>query len=313
MIARGEEINESRLPDDWTRTPGRFFQGLNNNDDDPSPPPPFALLDTPATGPPAYLLVPSKVTRWELTRESMAQMKKDFSPPPSDGSSHAWISTGDALSALLSGAVARAREQAKVPRLEGRSSEASGVERIAMAADGRDRCPEHTMAGGKYFGNFNNLWSVSIPRTDLLTSTREASGRVALAVRQGLQAALAPKAVADRIAFFENHPPGRISWSADIILTNWCRFDLKGPEFGKKKDEEEEEDRLLTCCIAIDLGWGKPFMTTDGSGSVFPPGYSLMTQDYDSGNVVILLTVEHDAVEALKSDPLLTRYATPLV
>lgn len=70
---------------------------------------------------------------------------------------------------------------------------------------------------------------------------------------------------------------------------------------------------MLTCCIAIDLGWGKPFMTTDGSGSVFPPGYSLMTQDYDSGNVVILLTVEHDAVEALKSDPLLTRYATLLV
>lgn len=233
MIARGEDINESRLPDDWTRTPGRFFQGLDNNNDPSPAPAPFELLDTPATGPPAYLLVPSKVTRWELTRESMAQMKKDFSPPPSD--SHAWISTGDALSALLSGAVARAREQAKVPRLEGRSSEASGVEKIAMAADGRDRCPERTMAGGKYFGNFNNLWSVSIPRTDLLTSTREASGRVALAVRQGLQAALAPKAVADRIAFFENHPPGRISWSADIILTNWCRFDLKGPEFGKRR------------------------------------------------------------------------------
>lgn len=247
MIARDEDINESRLPDDWTRTPGRFFQGLNDDDDDddhssPPPPPPFGLLDTPATGPPAYLLVPSKVTRWELTRESMAQMKKDLSPPPQSDS---WISTGDALSALLSGAVARAREQAKVPRLEGRSSEASGVEKIAMAADGRDRCPDRTMAGGKYFGNFNNLWSVSIPRTDLLTPTSEASGRVALAVRQGLQAALAPKAVADRIAFFENptntHPAGRIVWSADIILTNWCRFDLKGPEFGKLQEEEEED------------------------------------------------------------------------
>ena len=63
----------------------------------------------------------------------------------------------------------------------------------------------------------------------------------------------------------------------------------------------------------VDLGWGKPFMTTDGSGSVFPPGYSLMTQDHDSGNVVILLTVEEDAVKALKSDPLLTHYASALI
>lgn len=231
-IARDEDIHESRLPEDWTRTPGRFFKGLKTSDD-PQAPPPFELVDTPVTGPPAYLLVPSQVTRWELTRESMIQLKKDFSP--SDNKE--WISTGDALAALLSGAVARAREQAKIPRLEGRSTEASGVEKIAMAADGRDRCPEQTMAGGKYFGNFNNLWSVSIARTDLVTPTPEASGRVALAIRQGLQAALAPKAVADRIAFFENprntHPPGRIYWSADIILTNWCRFDLKGAEYGK--------------------------------------------------------------------------------
>lgn len=231
-IARDEDIHESSLPEDWTRTPGRFFKELKTSDD-PQAPPPFELVDTPVTGPPAYLLVPSQVTRWELTRESMIQLKKDFSP--SDNKE--WISTGDALAALLSGAVARAREQAKIPRLEGRSTEASGVEKIAMAADGRDRCPEQTMAGGKYFGNFNNLWSVSIARTDLVTPTPEASGRVALAIRQGLQAALAPKAVADRIAFFENprntHPPGRIHWSADIILTNWCRFDLKGSEYGK--------------------------------------------------------------------------------
>lgn len=231
-IARDEHGVMERLPDDWTRTPGRFFKGLNTTQD-PPPPPPFQMLDTPVTGPPAYLLVPSQVTRWELTRESMARMKQDLSP----SDNNEWISTGDALAALLSGAVARAREQAKVPRLEGRSTEASGVEKIAMAADGRDRCPEHNMAGGKYFGNFNNLWSVSIPRNDLLTPTHQAAGRVALAVRKGLQAALAPEAVADRIAFFEHprntHPPGRIYWSADIILTNWCRFDLKGPEFGK--------------------------------------------------------------------------------
>lgn len=75
-------------------------------------------------------------------------------------------------------------------------------------------------------------------------------------------------------------------------------------------DNESLSNSLREC---LDLGWGKPFMTTDGSASVFPPGYSLMTQDFDSGSVIVLLTVEHDAVQVLKWDPLLTRYATALL
>ena len=48
-------------------------------------------------------------------------------------------------------------------------------------------------------------------------------------------------------------PPGpsRIAWTADVIMTNWCRFDLQGPK--------------------LDLGWGKPFYGTAGGGTTYPP------------------------------------------
>ncbi|KAH7026979.1 hypothetical protein BKA57DRAFT_479901, partial [Linnemannia elongata] len=229
-LSRGEPADFTKIPDDWERTPGRFFSDLIKELEGVSlpAPPPFVLLDIPATGPSAYLLAPSVVTNWKITKSSMAQLKRDLSPPAGSG---LWISSGDALSALVSGAVTRARQDSKVARLEGRSSEESEVEKIAMAAD----------------------------------------------------------------AFFDspavNDTPGRVGWAADIVLTNWCRFDLKGPK--------------------LRFGWGeKPFMATSGGGTVYPPAYSLMTEDKETGDVFLLLTVEKGGEGALVGDVLLNKYAT---
>ncbi|KAL0146244.1 transferase family-domain-containing protein [Mucor lusitanicus] len=291
LINRGEPIDFNHIPDDWTHTPGRFFKGLTTASA-PKAPSPFFLLDKPALGPPAYLLVPSAVTFWKLTSDAMERLKKDLSP--SDPTT--WISSGDALASLVCGVMTRAREQASVPRLEGRSSKEAPHEQVAMAADGRDRAPNHDMAGGHYFGNFNPLWNATIARLDLLDATPASASRVACAIRTALTKELSPKAIGYKISFFEdpNHqqPPGRISWSADLILTNWCKNDLKGPK--------------------LDLGWGKPFHATSGRGGSLPPGYCLMTHDYDTGDTTVLMTVEEKGVEALKSDALLNRYATQI-
>ncbi|KAG2216557.1 hypothetical protein INT45_006033 [Circinella minor] len=292
QLARDEPIDLTRIPKDWSRTPARFFDRLNH-DNPIITPPPFTVLPEPPTGPYAYLLAPSKVTRWKFTKASMSQLKADFSSSVTNKNDDTWISSGDALASLISGAITRARHQGNVERMEGRSALESQQEKIAMAADGRERAPRKNMAKGHYFGNFNNLWSIDISRDDLLSPTPEAGGHIALAIRKELNIQLSPQNIGNRIAFFEdskiNKPPGRIAWSADIILTNWCRNDLQGSEF--------------------DLGWGKPFKATSGANTIFPPGYSLMTQDKESGEITVLITVENAGDAGLKSDLLLTQYA----
>ncbi|KAF9119893.1 hypothetical protein BGW39_011841 [Mortierella sp. 14UC] len=229
LLSRGEFIDFNRIPKDWTRTPGRFFSDLIKDLEGQTipAPVPFKKLEIPSFLPPACLMAPSVVTNWRLTKSSMEQLKRDFSP---SAGSHSWISFGDALASLVSGTITRAREGALVSRLDGRSSSESGVESIVMSADGRLRAPKGDMEGGKYLGNFNNLWGLAVSRADLLSPTPEAASRIALAIRTDLELQLSSESVAKRIAFFEvptNTSAGRVAWTADIVITNWCRFDLK--------------------------------------------------------------------------------------
>ncbi|KAF9350229.1 hypothetical protein BGX26_011557 [Mortierella sp. AD094] len=298
QLARGETIDFTTIPDDWSHNPGRFFPGLIKESTLTTPPPPrpFTVLPVPATGPPPFLLAPSEISRWKFTKSAMERLKSDFSPSASskENKSDVWISSGDALAALICGVITRARENANVARLEGRSSVESQTEDIVMAADGRDRSPQGTMSRGQYFGNFNPLVSATVSRSDLLSLTCESASRVALAFRNALNHQLSPEAIAYKISFFEDprntKPPGRIAWSADVILTNWCRFDLQGPK--------------------LDFGWGKPFCATSGGGGTYPPGYCIMTQEKDSGDIFIMMTVEQEGADGLKADSLLNKYAT---
>lgn len=289
QLSRGEPIEHA--PSDWTRVPSRFFSGLLTQEELNSPPspPPFERLSEPA-GPPPFLLVESHATRWKFTKNSMEKLKRDFSPKVKDSTQ--WISSGDALAALLCGVITRARKNADIPRLEKRSSLESNVERIAMAANGRERAPNKDMTHRQYFGNFNCLWSLDVSRTDLLNN-EEGGSHVALAMRQNLQVQLSPKSIAQKIAFFEKAQNegdlNKLFWAADIILTNWCLFDLQGP--------------------ALDFGWGKPFYSTQGAGGAFPPGYCLMTKTKDTDDVTVLMTIEKDAADVLKQDPVLNKYA----
>ncbi|CAF1301888.1 unnamed protein product [Didymodactylos carnosus] len=84
-------------------------------------------------------------------------------------------------------------------------------------------------------------------------------------------------------------PPGRIDWTADVIMTNWCRFDLQGPK--------------------LDFGWGKPFYATAGDGTTYPPGYIMLTQEKSSGDVFVIMSVERKGANGVKADSLLNKYA----
>jgi len=146
-----------------------------------------------------------------------------------------------------------------------------------------------------YFGNFNVLITFPALRSDLLLPTSDAGSRVALRVRESISEQLRAEEIAHKIAFYEApenaKPVGRIIWFGDVIMTNWCKFDLAGPE------------------LDMGRGMGKPSHATAG-GDVYPPGYVRMLQDKTSGDIVILVTVEVPAAEYLQSDPLLKRYGT---
>lgn len=294
-LARDETIDCTKIPNDWSHTPGRFFSGLNRTSTVPTPPPGYKVLSGPPADVPPFS--PAEITRWKFTKSAVERLKTHFSPSASNeqNKSDRWISSGDALAALCAGVIVRARKNANLPRSQvfGGSSFESQTETIAMAADGRDRSPQGNMLNRQYFGNFNVLPSVTVSRSDLLSLTCESASRVALNIRNALKLQLTPEAIADKISFMENvlskDPPGRIAWSADVVMTNWCRFDLEGSKFG--------------------FGWGKPFYATGSPGNILPPGYVLFMQNHSSGDVLIMITVEKEAVEGLKADSLLNQYA----
>ena len=282
-LARGEAIDFAKVPTDWLHTPMKYFDRLYSEAGVPPPPPGYSVLPHSPTVPPTF--APSEVTYWNFKKQDIERLKKEFSSLDKSASDE-WISSGDALASLCWGAVTRARKDSGIPRSSVSDSE---NDRLAMAADGRARAPRGDMFGS-YYGNFNLLITFLVPRDDLLLPTAEAGSRVALAIRQAIGDQLNAKAVAHKIAFYEavenTKLAGRIIWYGDVVMTNWCKFDLAGPN--------------------VDFGWGKPFRATAG-GNVYPPGFVRMLQDKSSGDVRVLVTIEVPAVKYLMDDPLLDR------
>lgn len=315
LLARGEPINLTDIPDDWSRSPDRFFSdyylNTKQSTEIPAPPPPppgwHVLPTLPATESSPAPASPGIDTKWKFTNDAVERLKKDFSP--SAGSKDLWVSSGDALAALIWGAITRARNASNTPpsRAFGDPQGGSISERqtdsevLAMAADGRTKFPEKQEKDKdknmKYFGNLNFLPSITASRTDLLSPTAESASRVAFAIRNALTRQLSPEAILHKLAFFEDprnsKPLGRIGWTADVVMTNWCKFDFHGARY--------------------DFGWGKPFLVTTATGSkgAYPPGYVVLMREGSEGaqDCVAMVTVERQALGDLKEDLLLNKYA----
>ncbi|KAG9319145.1 hypothetical protein KVV02_007461 [Mortierella alpina] len=289
QITRGDSIDFTNIPDDWTRHPGRFFPSSFDISTE-STLSPFKLNSAPATGQPAFSpLMASSVSKWRFTKTSLEKLKNDLSPIASQKyKSGLWISTGDSLTALACGAIVRARSHANVPRFQGRSSLESEMEIIGMAANCRDRCSLGLKASGRYFGNFVTFCMAPVSRSNLLSPVSDSASRVAVAIRDNLSYECSPRAIARKIEYIEAQNIKLHGLTVDIGLSNWCQFDLKGPK--------------------LDFGWGKPFRTTDG-GNVYPPGACVMMKDYDSEDVVVTISVEEEGEEVVRADPLLNKYA----
>ncbi|KAJ3048161.1 hypothetical protein HK097_010816, partial [Rhizophlyctis rosea] len=219
-LARNKTPSPSLVPTDFTHTAERYFPPHTLTTSTPPTPEGFTILSEPPKGPPAFLLQPADVSVWVFGKEALERLKEELKPKNGEG----FISTGDALAALLCTAIHQAREAAGIPRIDGRSSDESGVEVVAMAADARDRS---SLSKEVYFGNFNPLVITPIPRASLLSHTSS----VASHIRSALMTQLSPTYLSTKLAYL-SHPPHltpffRPAWKADIILTNWCKFDLR--------------------------------------------------------------------------------------
>lgn len=293
-IARGGTVDLESIPHDWSRTPARFFSSSSSSPLLSSPPPipeGYTVVEpspsTSSSSDDSFSLPETEVQTWRITASDLTRLKTDFTRVLATEESNTWISSGDALTALLWGVNTRARQTANIHRVH--CSQQPDTEMIAMAADGRERSPDKCMTGGHYFGNFNVLFMTTVPSADLLSMDTVAGARVALAIRKSIDRQLSTDAIAERIRFMEAPEyAGRIRWGGDLVLTNWCRFDL-----------------------CLDFGWGRPFDATGGEGAL-PPAYVRLQQQHDNGDVTVVITIEREGGHAMKSDALLNKYATLL-
>jgi hypothetical protein len=292
-IVRNETpFDQSKLPKTFEHQPEHFFDNVKSNAPPTEIPRGFVVLPSPSQGPPP--LPEAAVTIWQFPADIVEQLKRTCSPPKESGE---WISTGDVMSGILFGAITRAREAMNYPRspLLGRSNVESGTESLTMTADGRERSPNKCMTDGAYFGNFQVINAVTVPRTTLTSTSLENLATVALAIRTNLHQQVNPESIKAKLGFFNNpdyaKPPGRILMSADVSMSSWCKFNLKGPQFS----------------FGEMLG-GKPYKTTHGGG-VLQPGAGVLIKDYDTGTITMLLSVEAECQEIIKKDVVLNEYA----
>ncbi|KAE9399214.1 hypothetical protein BT96DRAFT_994179 [Gymnopus androsaceus JB14] len=120
---------------------------------------------------------------------------------------NSWISSGDAFTALVWGAITRARHA--IPNrveLYNDSYNHAGMELLLLAANGREQMglgPSEPGEASRYFGNAVLALAVYAARTDLLEASVEATSRVAFTIRKTLQDGRTPEALAARVAFIE--------------------------------------------------------------------------------------------------------------
>ncbi|KAJ4472042.1 transferase [Lentinula aciculospora] len=257
---------------------------------------PGILILPPSLGPlPMPALRMFDGLRWFIRDESLAQLKVDCLAYPI--SEDSWISSADAFTALVWGAMTRARHNIPTKTALFANNHAE-LESLGVAADGRERLglgPSSTGSPTRFFGNLNLSLAVYTSRADLLEATLEATSRVARAIRKTIQDETTLEAIASRVAFIEAqvermrpHTIDRIVLEGDCRSTNWSKYDMTEFDFGLGPSVKSVE-------------------TTLGTVSTYPAGMFLIVQG--KGGLVVATTVEKEADVLLRVDPLLSRYA----
>ncbi|TFY72327.1 hypothetical protein EVG20_g665 [Dentipellis fragilis] len=273
-IARGESIAPSSVPRTWARTPLQYFAEIS------TPPfsslPGYTVLDAPPPPPPGPPK-PAAQIRYFVSDNNLKALKADCKPR-TDTDGVPWISSGDALTALLWRASTRCRHGV------GAKNEERDI--LGMAVDGRDRSQGKGMMNGQYFGNFIVGAALELPTDTLLRKGTDGLSQVASAIRKGLTEQTTPEIIKAKVEFIQSvEPCGRLMQQYDTMLSNWSRFPLTGP--------------------SLDFGWGVPTGYAIGD-TPFPAG--VLSILGAKGGLLCVLAVEEEAAELARSDEELLKY-----
>ncbi|KAI9266786.1 transferase family-domain-containing protein [Phascolomyces articulosus] len=295
-LARGEHVDYKKIPKDWGRKPSQFFPPVQ---EESSIPPPWTSSSSPIPFEKMAerLFLPTQSVKLNISKDSVEQLKADFTLPiKNSNNSDQWISKGDAIISLISGALTRARESINVIRPWGRSNPDSQVEVISIACNCRvRRVPKGNVESHEYFGNLTKPSFATTQRADLLSPTINAASQVALGIRNNLNQELSQKNITNHLGYFGKSEViksfGRVYTYWDVLFSSWYQYDLQ--------------------TTAYDFGWGKPFLGITGSLDSTPvPGICILMNGENTGDIYVNLGVEHSCVESFKSDSLLNKYAT---
>ena len=158
---------------------------------------------------------------------SLKRLKEDATPAPPD-----WISSGDALVALLWRSIMRARFPLEISRNDPNARQSI----VSVALDGRQLLsPPHSPS---YIGNVVFCCMTKLP-TNVLLSPGTSLAETAVAIRKDIKAAKKPPILGDAISLAASLPDVsslKIAFEdflgADLVTTSWVELPFYEIEFG---------------------------------------------------------------------------------
>ncbi|KAM0699427.1 hypothetical protein Q7P36_000429 [Cladosporium allicinum] len=219
---------------------------------------------------------------FRFSRESLRGLKQTASP---DHPSMPWISTHDALSALLWICVSKAR---RIP-IRHDTSDKLVVSMLSVAVDGRNRLSPDVSS--EYLGNASLNCPVRLTVESLL-SAQWSLYYTAYAIRSALSD-FGARSFAETMALIESIPIGCLKRSystirgPDFAITSWAKMGLYeqswGPHLGKPAHVRAIVDGVM--------------------------GWAAILPERSDGSLEVMIVLEPQAMERLKKDSVLRIYA----
>lgn len=200
-----------------------------------NPQPPVRSDDESPPPPPKLSLPPMTVAIFHFSATDLAQLKSSQTP----SSAGSYISTNDALCALLWHSIVKARNLA-LPSYKGEETPQDGpCSMLGFAVDGRTRLSPSLPQ--TYLGNVNIYSSISLPISSLISSSTLPD--TAAAIRSAVMQVDSPR-IHDILALIAALPvptalkPGFNSFlGLDLAITSWRNMGVLGLDWGIGKVE----------------------------------------------------------------------------
>ncbi|KAI1437790.1 transferase family-domain-containing protein [Xylaria sp. CBS 124048] len=287
---QGESGPRKEIPDIFFTDREKYMRPSGRNEGKPGDHPEILVIPFTPEGPPPKMISREHVGQiFRLTAEQVAALKADAVPSnASEPSDVKWISTNDALSALMWRSVMAA--QFPLGELEG-----DPVSVFNIAVDGRMRTnpPVHPRTLGNWLG-----WvAPQLPIRKIVSSQSIADP--AVAVRKAVLG-LSDQYTDSLSTLFESvEDVNRVVAIAftdvpgnNCVQTSWYNMGVYGLDWGEALGGRIQSVRCP------DIG------VINGGCLVFPP--------LPDGGIEILIGVESKSLPRLLNDPYLTKFATPI-